>query len=92
MCLVAINGEVLHVSQGDMLEDSVSNDLVRLTADPVLSCTEFRDKVRKETEERALKSGGEAGDKKQAVADAIMARLEELHIEGEKRRQRLLER
>jgi glycerol-3-phosphate O-acyltransferase len=81
MCPVAINGEVLHVRQGDMLEDSVSKDLVLLTAGPVLSCAEFREKAR---------SAGEAEDKKQAVADAIMAALEELHIEAEKKRQRLL--
>jgi glycerol-3-phosphate O-acyltransferase len=81
MCPVAINGEVLHVRQGSMLEDSVSKDLVLLTAGPVVSCAGFRDKAR---------SGGEAEDKKQAVADAIMAALEELHVEAEKKRQRLL--
>jgi glycerol-3-phosphate O-acyltransferase len=81
MCPVAINGEILHVHKGDMLEDSVSKDLVLLTAGPVLSCADFREKA---------KSAGEAEDKKQAVADAIMAALEELHIEAEKKRQRLL--
>jgi glycerol-3-phosphate O-acyltransferase len=90
MCPVAINGEVLHGRQGDMMEDSVSQDLVLLTAGPVLSCTEFRDKVRRAADEQALKSGGEAEDKKQAVADAIMDALEYLHTEGEKKRQQLL--
>jgi glycerol-3-phosphate O-acyltransferase len=90
MCLVAINGEVLHVRQSDMLEDSVSKDLVLLTAGPVLSCTEFRDAARSGAEARALESGGELEDKKQAVADAIMAKLEELHIAGEEKRRRLL--
>jgi glycerol-3-phosphate O-acyltransferase len=90
MCPVAINGEVLHVRQGDMLDDSVSKDLVLLTAGPVVSCAEFRDKARSDAEERALKSGGEVEDKKQAVADAIMAALEELHLKGEKKRQQLL--
>jgi glycerol-3-phosphate O-acyltransferase len=90
MCPVAISGEVLHVCQGDMMEDSLSQDLVRLSAGPVLSCTEFRNKVRGGAEERALKSGGEREDKKQAVVDAIMAMLEDLHIEGEAKRQLLL--
>jgi glycerol-3-phosphate O-acyltransferase len=90
MCPVAINGEVLHVRQGDMLDDSVSKDLVLLTAGPVIPCAEFRGKARNDVEDRALQPGGEAGDKKQAVADAIMAVLEELHTDGEKKRQRLL--
>jgi glycerol-3-phosphate O-acyltransferase len=74
-----------------MLEDSVSRDLVRLSAGPVLSCTEFRNTARSNAEDRALKPAGEVEDKKQAVADAIMAMLEELHIEGEEKRRRLLE-
>jgi hypothetical protein len=40
------------------------------------------------TETAALEDHGL--DKKQAVADAIMAILEEMHIEGEKKRQKLL--
>jgi glycerol-3-phosphate O-acyltransferase len=85
MCLVAINGEVLHVRPGNMMDDSVSRDLVRLTADPVVSCAEFRD--------RARAAAGAAGmeDKKQAVVDAIMARLEEIHRAAEPERRRLLE-
>jgi glycerol-3-phosphate O-acyltransferase len=76
MCFVAINGEVLHVRQGDMMDDSVSKDIVRLSISPVISCNDFRDKAR-ETD---------AEDKKQAVADAIMAELEKMHNEGEGRR------
>jgi glycerol-3-phosphate O-acyltransferase len=90
MCPVAINGEVLHVRQGDMMDDSVSKDLVRLTAGPVLSCAEFRDRVRSDTEERIVKAGGNAEDKKQAVVDAVMALLEEMHNAAEPRRQKLL--
>jgi glycerol-3-phosphate O-acyltransferase len=92
MCPVAISGEVLHVRQGDMLEDSVSRDLVRLSAGPVLSCMEFRGKVRRGADGQTLESGGEAGDKKQAVADTIMAILDELHAEGEEKRRQLLGR
>jgi glycerol-3-phosphate O-acyltransferase len=86
-CPVAINGEVLHVRPGDMLEDSVSRDLILLTAGPVKSCTEFREKVRKDADASA---GTGAVDKKQAVVDAIMAVLEEMHINAEKKRELLL--
>jgi glycerol-3-phosphate O-acyltransferase len=81
MCLVAINGEVLKVNEGDMLDDIVCEDVVRISVSPVLSCTEFRERViaAKETE-----------DKKQDVADAIMAELEKMHIEGEQRRKKFL--
>jgi len=96
MCPIALNGEILHVRQGTMLEDSVSPDLVRITAGPVLSCKEFRDKVRAEVDAAAgqkpetVAEEDSGLDKKQAVADAIMAILEEMHIEGEKKRKKLL--
>ena len=86
MCLVAINGEILHVHQGDMMEDSVSKDVVRISAGPVLSCTEFRDRIRAE----AGVKDDPKNDKKQAVADAIMAELEKMHITGEERRKQFL--
>ena len=87
MSLVAINGEVLHVRRGDMLDDSVSKDVVNITAGPVLSCSEFRSKIRDEVDAKA-EGNGKQLDKKQAVADAIMAELERMHIEGEKERKR----
>jgi len=90
MCFVAINGEVLHVNQGDMMDDEVGKDVVRLSAGPVLSCTEFRDKVRAEADMQAQGTCNEPADKKQAVADAIMAELEKMHIEGEKKRAQFL--
>ena len=92
MCLVAINGEVLHVSPKDMMEDTVSNDVVRISAGPVLSCAEFREKVRAEVDMKSSAdqiTGG--GDKKQAVADAIMAILEDMHTEGVQKRKHFLE-
>ena len=70
MCPIAINGEVLHVRQGDMLEDSVSRHIVRITAGSVIPCSEFRNRIKAE---KVLE------DKKQAVADAIMEILEEMH-------------
>jgi glycerol-3-phosphate O-acyltransferase len=82
MCPVAINGEVLHVSQGDMMEDSVSRDLVRLTVGPVRSCSEFRNGIRAKED---------VEDKKQAVVDAVMDMLEKMHIAAEEERQKLLQ-
>ncbi|MDR2784292.1 MAG: 1-acyl-sn-glycerol-3-phosphate acyltransferase [Treponema sp.] len=84
MCPVAINGEVLHVCRGDMMEDFVSKDLVRITAGPVLSCAEFRNRARAEAEARGIE------DKKQAAVDAIMRLLEDMHNKAEPERQALL--
>ena len=83
MCFVAINGEVLHVRKGDMMDDEVSKDVVRISASQVISCHEFREKV------KAAASDQE--DKKQAVADAIMVELEKMHTEGEERRKSFLD-
>jgi glycerol-3-phosphate O-acyltransferase len=77
MCLVAINGELLHVRQGNMLDDLVSQNVVRFTVSPVISCEDFRTRER----EKAEKAGVE--DKKQAVVDAIMAHLDEIHNNAE---------
>ncbi|MDR0720802.1 MAG: 1-acyl-sn-glycerol-3-phosphate acyltransferase [Treponema sp.] len=85
-CPVAINGEVLHVRPGDMMEDSVSRDLILVTAGPVKSCAEFRETVRKDADA----ADGGAVDKKQAVVDAIMAVLEEMHNAAEIKRELLL--
>jgi glycerol-3-phosphate O-acyltransferase len=81
MCCVALNGEVLHIRQGEMMDDSVSQDLVRITAGPVISCAEFRKKARAAAEEE---------DKKQAAVDALMAELGNLHAAAEEKRQPLL--
>jgi glycerol-3-phosphate O-acyltransferase len=84
MCPVAINGELLHVRQGDMIDDFVSEDVVRFTAGPPLSCSEFR----QETRAKAEAAGVE--DKKQATVDAIMERLEIMHIAAEEERKKIL--
>jgi len=84
MCPVAINGEVLHVRPGDMMDDYVSQDLVRFTAGPVLNCSAFRDEVRVKAEKAGLE------DKKQAVVDAVMEMLEKLHVSAEIERQKLM--
>ena len=88
MCLVAINGQILHVGQGEMMDDPVSKDVVRLSIGPVVSCAEFREKARAEAD--AVPAGNEPADKKQAVADAIMAELERMNIAGEEKRKPLL--
>jgi len=84
MCFAAINGEVLHVQQSDMMNDVVSKDIVRVTVGPVVPCHEFRDKV--------LASTPEEEDKKQAVADALMTELEKMHIAAEPKRQELIKK
>jgi glycerol-3-phosphate O-acyltransferase len=84
MCPVAVNGEVLHVRQGDMMDDSVSNDVVRVTAGPIISCGEFREKTRAEAEAAGIR------DKKQATVDAVMRILEEIHIAAGPERERAL--
>jgi glycerol-3-phosphate O-acyltransferase len=84
MCLVAINGQVLHVNPGDMINDTVSRDLVRLTSGKVMNCPEFRDEIRAKAEAAGVE------DKKQAVADTIMELLDGMHNDAESERQRLL--
>ncbi|GHV88476.1 glycerol-3-phosphate O-acyltransferase [Spirochaetia bacterium] len=86
LCPVAINGEVLHVREGDMMDDSVSKDLVRFTAGPVRSCGEFRAAARTEAEAAGIE------DKKQATVDALMLLLEDMHIKAEAERQTLLKK
>jgi glycerol-3-phosphate O-acyltransferase len=84
MCMVAVNGELLHVRQGDMMDDFVEEDVIRYTAGPVQSCTEFRNAARIKAEAAGIE------DKKQAVVDTIMEKLEEMHIAAETERQRLI--
>ena len=87
MCFVAINGEVLHIKHGDMMDDAVSKDVVRIGVGPVISCGEFRGKVMAEAD---VNVAFNRADKKQAVADSIMAELERMHLEGEKKREPFL--
>jgi len=82
LCFVALNGKVLHVQKTDMMNDAVSNDIVRVTVGPVISCDEFREKVTEKLSEES--------DKKQAVADQIMIELEKIHEAAEEERQKLL--
>jgi len=86
LCFVAINGECLHVRPGDMMDDYISQDVIRFTSSPVFSCTEFRNAVLKKAEEKGIE------DKKQATADAIMEELEVLHNASEKDREQYLKK
>jgi glycerol-3-phosphate O-acyltransferase len=88
MCMVAFNGEILHIKYKDMMEDEVSKDVVRISAGPVLSCMEFREKARAEVDAKDI--GLSSDDKKQSVADSIMACLERMHAEGEERRKKYI--
>jgi glycerol-3-phosphate O-acyltransferase len=81
MCFVAVNGQILHVQKTDMLNDAVTKDVIWVTAGPVVSCSEFREKA---------KAGAATEDKKQAVADAIMNELEKMHLAAEEERKKIL--
>jgi len=81
MLLVSINGSCLRFSDdpSDMLGDVLYRDRIIMTASPVIECSAFR--------EEALKWVGEGvEDKKQAVVDYVMNRLEAMHVENEKGR------
>ena len=80
MCLVSINGDILRIQKGDMSEDLVCRDVVHIESSPVMSCAEFR--------EAAKGNAAAEDDRKQAVVDAIMARLEEMHVKNESLRPR----
>lgn len=77
MVLVSINGNMLRINpEGEMHEDLICPDkLVFKISEPIV-CEEFREKIKHELHFR--------DDKKQAVVDAIMERLEAMHEEVEK--------
>jgi glycerol-3-phosphate O-acyltransferase len=58
-----------------MEEDLICDDSVLIDSSPVLDCSAFR--------ETAKTGTAEGDDRKQAVVDAIMARLEEMHQKNE---------
>jgi glycerol-3-phosphate O-acyltransferase len=84
LCPVAMNGILLKVGQGAMVDDPVDHDIVRITAGPVQSCAEFREKARAAAEAAGVE------DKKQAAVDAVMARLEAMHIAAEEKRRKMI--
>jgi glycerol-3-phosphate O-acyltransferase len=84
MCLIAVNGEILKVRPGGMIDDYVAKDVVRLTASPVISCAEFRHSAKIAAEAAGVE------DVKQAIVDAVMAKLDEIHKISEIEREPLL--
>jgi hypothetical protein len=80
MCFVAINGNILRLNPdgGEMDEDLICEDRVVYSVSRVIDCQEFRSNVKHEHHFNE--------DRKQAVADQIMAELDKLHEEAEKGR------
>jgi len=78
---IGINGNALKINKEarSMIEDHVEADVLIFTASEVTSCSDFRAAVRANYPDDAP-----ADVIKQAVADAVMARLDELHTQGEK--------
>jgi hypothetical protein len=73
MCLISINGNILRINpEGEMHEDLICRDTVILDASEPLACADFRETAKKDTRL------GE--DRKQAIVDALMDRLEEMHL------------
>lgn len=69
---VGIAGNVLLVNpDAEMSEDIINPDTVVLAASPVISCSEFRAQARLE--------GNDPGDIKEAVAEAVGRKLDEMH-------------
>ncbi|GMO39668.1 MAG: 1-acyl-sn-glycerol-3-phosphate acyltransferase [Termitinemataceae bacterium] len=84
LCFASLNGEIMHIHQGEMIEDTVSNDLIIITVSPMQVCAEFRQKIREKCEKNGIE------DKKQAVADEITKTLLTMHEEAELIRQKKL--
>lgn len=81
MILVSVNGNCLRINPenpDDMLADIVEQDVITLTASPVINCKDFRNEVLSalpETEE----------DPKQKTVDKVMEILEDIHNQVEKK-------
>jgi len=80
MVLVSINGSILRINPDDpqMHVDLVCPDKVLYDASPVLDCREFRERIKHAAHFN--------DDKKQAVVDGVMKKLEEMHEAVEKHR------
>jgi glycerol-3-phosphate O-acyltransferase len=83
-CPIGIAGELLHIRQGDMMNDFISRDVVRFAAGPVESCREFREKARAAAEAAGIE------DKKQAAVDALMKVLDKVHAVAAAEREKSL--
>jgi glycerol-3-phosphate O-acyltransferase len=83
-CPVGIAGELLHIRQGDMMDDFISRDLIRYAVGPVHDCREFRGKARAAAEAAGIE------DKKQAAVDELMKVLDGVHAIAAAEREKLL--
>ncbi|MDR1178618.1 MAG: 1-acyl-sn-glycerol-3-phosphate acyltransferase [Spirochaetaceae bacterium] len=83
-CPIGIAGELLHIRQGDMMDDFISGDVVRYTAGPVQSCREFREGARARAEADGME------DKKQAAVDELMKVLDGVHAIAVAEREKIL--
>ncbi|MDR1429156.1 MAG: 1-acyl-sn-glycerol-3-phosphate acyltransferase [Spirochaetaceae bacterium] len=83
-CPVGIAGELLHIRQGDMMDDFISEDVVRFAAGAVQGCREFREKARAGAEAEGVE------DKKQAAVDELMKVLEGVHAAAFAEREKIL--
>jgi hypothetical protein len=73
MCLVSVNGNILRINpEGEMHEDLICRDRVIFDISEPLSCADFREAVKKDS--------SLVEDRKQAIVDALMDRLEEMHL------------
>jgi len=72
MVLMSVNGSILRINpDGEMQEDLVEKDRVVYDVSPVELCDDFREAIK-----HAVHFGD---DRKQAIVDAIMRRLEAMH-------------
>jgi glycerol-3-phosphate O-acyltransferase len=72
MCLLSINGNILRINpEGEMHEDLICKDRVIYDVSEPLACEDFRNTIKD--------AAGESEDRKQAIVDALMARLEAMH-------------
>ena len=81
MILVSVNGNCLRINPenpDDMLADIVEQDVITLTASPVINCKDFRNEVLS-----ALPEDEE--DPKQKTVDKVMEILEDIHNQVEKK-------
>ena len=77
MVLVSINGNMLQINpEGEMHEDLIGPEKIVFKVSEPIACHEFREHIKDELHFR--------DDKKQAVVDAIMERLDKMHEAVEK--------
>jgi len=82
MVLLSINGNILRINPENtqMHEDIICPDTVLYDASPVIDCKEFRETIKQAAHFN--------DDKKQAIVDAVMHRLETMHEAVEKDRKK----